>query len=180
MTTPHYAGPLSGIRILELASIGPDECLTRNPRLIYARMTGWGQTGPRAHTAGHDINDLSITGALHAMGTPEDPPFPPLNAVADVAGGSMLLVTGVLGALVDRAWTGQGQIVDVAMVDGVSVGMQMLWALRAQGPFQTRTTEPSTGVKGSAAMLYGYANCPRRCCRISCAWATVRPRPHPR
>lgn len=119
--------------VAERLGIGPGVCLERNPGLVYARMTGWGQEGPRAHTAGHDINYLSITGALHAIGAADSPPPPPLNLIADVAGGAMLLISGVLSALLDRERTGEGQVVDVAMVDGVSVGLQMLWALRSQG-----------------------------------------------
>ncbi len=119
--------------VTERLGIGPDVCLERNPRLVYARMTGWGQSGPRALQAGHDINYLSLTGALNAIGPASEVPPPPLNIIADVAGGSLMLVNGVLAALVERATTGLGQVVDVAMVDGVNAAMQMIWALRGQG-----------------------------------------------
>lgn len=118
--------------VTERLGIGPDVCLERNPRLVYARMTGWGQSGPRAQQVGHDINYLALTGALHAIGADSAPPPPPLNLVADVAGGASMLAVGVLGALVERQRTGRGQVVDVAMVDGVSTALQVVWALRAR------------------------------------------------
>jgi alpha-methylacyl-CoA racemase len=119
--------------VAEKLGVGPEECAQRNPRLVYARMTGWGQDGPWAHRAGHDINYLSLTGALHAIGRPGERPVPPLNLVADFGGGSMFLVAGVLAALVERQTSGRGQVVDVAMVDGVGVLSQLVWSLRASG-----------------------------------------------
>lgn len=119
--------------VAERLGIGPEVCLERNPRLIYARMTGWGQTGPLADRAGHDINYLALTGGLHAMGAPDEPPMPPLNLVADGAGGAMMLAMGVLAALVDRDRTGRGDIIDVAMVDGTAAALQIIWGLRGQG-----------------------------------------------
>lgn len=119
--------------VAERLGLGPADCRRRNPGLVYARMTGWGQTGPRASTAGHDINYLSLTGGLDAIGRRGERPLPPLNLVADIAGGSMMLVAGVLAALVERERTGNGQVVDVAMVDGTSVVLQMIWALRGVG-----------------------------------------------
>ena len=119
--------------VAERLGIGPDECLSRNPRLVYGRMTGWGQQGPRAARAGHDLNYLSLTGALAAMGRPGSPPPPPLNLVADYGGGSMLLLVGVLAALVERERSGLGQVVDAAMVDGVSLLAQLVWSMRAIG-----------------------------------------------
>jgi alpha-methylacyl-CoA racemase len=116
--------------VAERLGVGPDECLARNPRLVYGRMTGWGQQGPRAAQAGHDLNYLSLTGALAAMGRPGSPPSPPLNLVADYGGGSMLLLVGVLAALVERERSGRGQVVDAAMVDGVSLLAQLVWSMR--------------------------------------------------
>ncbi len=116
--------------VAERLGIGPDECLGRNPRLVYGRMTGWGQAGPRAAQAGHDLNYLSLTGALGAMGRPGSAPSPPLNLVADYGGGSMLLLVGVLAALTERERSGRGQIVDAAMVDGVSLLSQLMWSMR--------------------------------------------------
>jgi alpha-methylacyl-CoA racemase len=118
--------------VTERLGLGPQECLRRNPRLIYARMTGWGQDGPRASTAGHDINYLSLTGALHAIG-PASSPVPPLNLVGDYGGGSMFLITGILAALYEREHSGTGQVLDVAMVDGVSALLQPVREMRARG-----------------------------------------------
>src|SRR5919107_1154092 len=112
---------------------GPAECHALNPRLVYGRMTGWGQDGPLAQRAGHDINYLSLTGGLHATGRAGDRPVPPLNLVADMGGGSMLLLVGVLAALWEARSSGRGQVVDAAMVDGASVLMQMIWSLYGQG-----------------------------------------------
>ena len=126
---------LEGLRpgVAERLGIGPDALLEANPRLVYGRITGWGQDGPLASTAGHDLNYLGLTGALHAMGRPGEPPAPPLNLVADFGGGSMLLVLGVLAALVERGSSGRGQVVDAAMVDGVALLSQMTLALTAMG-----------------------------------------------
>jgi alpha-methylacyl-CoA racemase len=126
---------VEGLRpgVAERLGIGPQECLARNPRLVYARMTGWGQDGPWAGRVGHDINYVSITGALHAIGRAGERPVVPLNLVGDYGGGSMFLVTGVLAALFERHTSGRGQVVDAAMVDGTGVLSQMIWALRAMG-----------------------------------------------
>jgi alpha-methylacyl-CoA racemase len=126
---------LEGYRpgVAERLQVGPAECFAVNPRLVYGRATGWGQTGPFAHRAGHDINYMAITGALHALGGREDVAPPPLNLVADYGGGSMLLLTGVLAALWSAERTGRGQAVDAAMVDGVSLLSQKIWSWRAQG-----------------------------------------------
>ena len=105
--------------VAERLGIGPDEMCERNSRLVYARLTGWGQDGPYAAMAGHDINYIGLSGSLAAMG-PQDEPMPPLNLVGDYGGGGMLAVTGILAALVERATTGLGQVVDVAMVDGAA------------------------------------------------------------
>ncbi|WP_219412794.1 CaiB/BaiF CoA transferase family protein [Pseudonocardia nigra] len=123
---------LEGYRpgVTERLGVGPDDCLARNPRLVYARMTGWGQDGPMAARAGHDINYISLTGALHAIGRNGERPVPPLNLVGDFGGGSMLLVLGVLAALWEAQRSGEGQVVDAAMVDGASLLMQMVWGMR--------------------------------------------------
>jgi alpha-methylacyl-CoA racemase len=117
----------------ERLGIGPDDCAAVNPRLIFARITGWGQQGPVAQTAGHDINYLSQTGALSALGYRDRPPMPPLNLVADFGGGSMLVLLGIAVALYERERSGKGQVVDAAMVDGVSLLAQMMWTMKATG-----------------------------------------------
>jgi alpha-methylacyl-CoA racemase len=119
--------------VCEKLGIGPEVCLRRNPKLVFARMTGWGQEGPLAHAAGHDINYIAITGALYAMGRRGEKPVPPLNLVGDMGGGGMLLVTGVLAALLEAANSGQGQVIDVAMVDGAAQLMWMFHGFEAMG-----------------------------------------------
>ena len=123
--------------VTERLGLGPDDCLARNPRLVYARMTGWGQTGPLADRAGHDINYLGLTGALHAIG-PAEKPVPPLNIGADFGGGSMFLVVGVLAALLERATSGRGQVVDAAMVDGASSLITMVHGMLGAGLWRDR------------------------------------------
>jgi alpha-methylacyl-CoA racemase len=117
----------------ERLGIGPDDCGAVNPRLIFARITGWGQDGPLASTAGHDINYLSRTGALSAFGHRDRPPLPPMNLVADFGGGSMLVLLGIVTALYERERSGVGQVIDAAMVDGVSILAQMMWTMKATG-----------------------------------------------
>ncbi|AQT81671.1 carnitine dehydratase [Mycolicibacterium litorale] len=117
----------------ERLGIGPDDCAAVNPRLIFARMTGWGQDGPLATTAGHDINYLSQTGALNAIGYRDRPPVAPLNLVADFGGGSMLVLVGIIAALYERERSGRGQVIDAAMVDGVSILAQMMWTMKSTG-----------------------------------------------
>ncbi|MDF8359501.1 CaiB/BaiF CoA transferase family protein [Achromobacter anxifer] len=114
---------LEGFRpgVMERLGLGPDACLARNPRLVYGRMTGWGQDGPLAQAAGHDLNYIAITGALHAMGHAELPPAPPLHLVGDMGGGAMMLAFGVLCGLLEAGRTGQGQVVDAAICDGASM-----------------------------------------------------------
>ena len=119
--------------VAERLGIGPDACLERNPRLVYGRITGWGQEGPLAPRVGHDLNYLGLTGTLAAIGRSEGTPVPPLNLVADFGGGSMLLLVGVLAALHERERSGTGQVVDAAMVDGVALLSQMLWSFRGSG-----------------------------------------------
>lgn len=119
--------------VMERLGLGPAPLLAANPALVYARMTGWGQAGPMAQQAGHDINYLSLTGALHAMGDADRPPSPPLNFVGDYGGGSMFLIMGVLSALFAVQRTGKGQVVDAAIVDGVNSMMGMFHGLHAAG-----------------------------------------------
>jgi alpha-methylacyl-CoA racemase len=124
--------------VAERLGIGPGACLARQPRLVYTRVTGWGQTGPWAEHAGHDLNYLALTGALHSFGRAGGPPMIPVNLVADFGGGSMLALVGILAALVERDRSGRGQVVDAAMVDGVGLLSQMLWSLRGQGLWSDR------------------------------------------
>jgi alpha-methylacyl-CoA racemase len=119
--------------VCEKLGIGPDVCLQRNPKLVFARMTGWGQEGPLAQSAGHDINYISITGALYAMGRKGEKPVPPLNLVGDMGGGGMLLLNGVLAALLETTNSGKGQVIDVAMVDGAAQLMWMFHSFEAMG-----------------------------------------------
>ena len=144
------AGPLTGLRVVEFAGIGPgpfaamllsdmgaDVVQAANPRLVYGRMTGWGQTGPLAQAAGHDINYIAITGALHAIGTP-DTPVPPLNLVGDYGGGSLYLIVGILAALLEARSSGQGQVVDCAISDNVVNLMATFYGISAGGGWQDR------------------------------------------
>ncbi|RME61966.1 MAG: CoA transferase [Alphaproteobacteria bacterium] len=128
-------GLIEGFRpgVMERLGLGPDICLARNPRLVFARMTGWGQSGPMAPAAGHDINYIALTGALHAIGEKDAPPCPPLNLVGDYGGGAMFLVAGVLAALLSARASGKGQVVDVAMTDGTAALMSLFYACRASG-----------------------------------------------
>jgi len=142
--------------VMERLDVGPERCLELNPRLVYARMTGWGQDGPLARGAGHDLNYLSVTGSLAAMARPGEPPRFPMNLVADFGGGSMLLVVGLLAALVERGSSGRGQVVDVAMVDGVALLSQMMWSLRGQGWW---SDEPGTNLLDGGAPFYDVYAC---------------------
>ena len=119
--------------VTERLGLGPQDCAEVNGRLIYARMTGWGQTGPRSQRSGHDINYISLNGVLHAIGRAGERPVPPLNLVGDFGGGSMFLLVGILSALWERERSGQGQVIDAAMVDGSSVLAQMIYAFRHTG-----------------------------------------------
>src|SRR6266545_2693126 len=119
--------------VAERLGFGPEECRRRNARLVYARMTGWGQDGPLAGAPGHDINYLALSGALDAIGPAGGPPVPPLNVLGDFAGGGLLLVTGILAALYERERSGLGQVVDAAILDGVAGLLSMLHALTAAG-----------------------------------------------
>ena len=149
---------LEGYRpgVAERLGVGPQQCHAVNPALIYGRMTGWGQDGPMAAQAGHDLNYISLTGALHAIGPADRPPTVPLNLVGDFGGGSMFLVTGVLAALWERQRSGRGQVVDAAMVDGVSVLAQMIWAFRGAG---TWSDERDANLLDGGAPFYGTYAC---------------------
>jgi alpha-methylacyl-CoA racemase len=149
---------VEGLRpgVAERLGVGPDVCLARNPRLVYARMTGWGQQGPWSGRVGHDINYLSLTGVLHALGRAGEPPLPPLNLAADFGGGSMFCVTGILAALVERASSGLGQVIDIAMVDGAAVLAQIVWALRGHGDW---SGERGTNLLDGGAPFYDTYAC---------------------
>ncbi|MFD0684637.1 CaiB/BaiF CoA transferase family protein [Actinomadura fibrosa] len=129
---------LEGFRpgVTERLGVGPDDCLARNPRLVYGRMTGWGQEGPLAQSAGHDIGYIAVTGALHAIGRAGGPPQVPLNLLGDFAGGSMYLVVGVLSALLEAKTSGQGQVVDAAIVDGTAHLSTFIHGFLAGGMWQ--------------------------------------------
>jgi len=127
--------------VCEKLGIGPDVCMERNPKLIFARMTGWGQEGPLANAAGHDINYISITGALYAVGRKGEKPVVPLNLIGDFGGGGMLLVSGVLAALLETANSGKGQVIDVAMVDGAAQLMWMHYGFQAMGLWNEKERE---------------------------------------
>lgn len=142
--------------VMERLGLGPTECLERNPTLIYGRMTGWGQDGPWADRAGHDINYIAATGILRAMGPPNAPPLPPLNLVGDFGGGSMLLVVGVLAALWERDRSGSGQVIDAAMVDGANLLGQLLWSWRAAGRW---SDERGTNLLDGSAPFYRTYSC---------------------
>jgi len=122
--------------VAERLGLGPSECMASNPRLVYGRMTGYGQQGAWSQVAGHDLNYLSLTGALDAIGTADGGPVPPLNLVADYGGGTMFLVMGMLAALLERERSGRGQVVDAAMVDGASTLMSLFHGLAAAGSWQ--------------------------------------------
>jgi alpha-methylacyl-CoA racemase len=119
--------------VMERLGLGPDVCAKRNPKLVYGRMTGWGQEGPLASAAGHDINYISLTGALHTIGRHGEAPVPPLNLVGDFGGGTMYLIMGVLAALVERQSSGKGQVVDAAMTDGSASLMTIFYGLMHLG-----------------------------------------------
>jgi alpha-methylacyl-CoA racemase len=121
--------------VMERLGLGPDVCLGRNQRLVFGRMTGWGQQGPYADAAGHDINYIALAGALAHFGRADQPPTPPLNMVGDFGGGGMMLAFGVVCALLEAQRSGQGQVVDAAMVDGSAVLMSMFWAFSSAGLF---------------------------------------------
>jgi alpha-methylacyl-CoA racemase len=143
--------------VCEKLGIGPDVCFERNPKLIFARMTGWGQEGPLARAAGHDINYISLTGALYATGREGEKPVPPLNLVGDMGGGGMLLVNGVLAALLETHNSGKGQVIDVAMVDGAAQLMWMFHGFHALGGWDE--TRRGVNMLDGAAHFYDSYEC---------------------
>jgi alpha-methylacyl-CoA racemase len=124
--------------VMERLGLGPADCHVRNPKLVYGRMTGWGQTGPLARAAGHDINYIAVTGALHAIGRPGEAPPPPLNYVGDYGGGAMVLAVGILAALHEARDSGQGQVVDAAMTDGAALLSSVFYGMKAAGKWSTQ------------------------------------------
>ncbi|MBW2295330.1 MAG: CoA transferase [Deltaproteobacteria bacterium] len=130
-----YDALLEGFRpgVMERLGLGPEVCLERNPALVYGRMTGWGQTGPLANAAGHDINYIALAGALHPIGRRGEPPTVPLNLVGDFGGGGLMLAYGVVCALLERSRSGKGQVVDAAMVDGAATLMTIFHATQQLG-----------------------------------------------
>ncbi|MEM6587769.1 MAG: CaiB/BaiF CoA-transferase family protein [Pseudomonadota bacterium] len=159
-------GLIEGLRpgVMERLSLGPEPCLTANPKLVYGRMTGWGQTGPRAHTAGHDLAYIGLSGALWYAGAPGTPPMTPATLVGDIGGGAMYLVAGMLAGFLNAAKTGKGTVVDAAIVDGSAHMMALLMAMAAKGTMQ----EPR-----ARSLLDG----PHWCRSYACAdglWLTVQ------
>jgi alpha-methylacyl-CoA racemase len=142
--------------VAEKLGLGPKDVQARNPKLVYGRMTGWGQTGPLAQAAGHDINYIALSGALHSMGAADRPPVPPLNLVGDYGGGGMLLAVGVLAAYAQAQHSGQGQVVDAAMTDGAALLMAAQYGLMAKGFWHDR--RESNFVDGGAH-FYGTYEC---------------------
>jgi alpha-methylacyl-CoA racemase len=138
--------------VVEKLGLGPDVCLARNPRLVFARMTGFGGDGPLAHAAGHDINYIALTGALHAIGTADSGPVPPLNMIGDFGGGAMYLAFGVMAAVYETQRSGKGQIVDVGMVDGAASLMTPIYGLFASGYWKD---ERGSNILDGAAPFYG-------------------------
>ena len=146
-------GLMEGFRpgVAERLGIGPDVCLARNPKLVYGRMTGWGQDGPMASAAGHDIDYIALAGALEPMARAGQRPFPPLNLVGDFGGGGMMLAFGMCAAIISARQTGAGQVVDAAMVDGAAALMTMTYTLRSSGMWKE---ERGTNLLDTGAHFY--------------------------
>ena len=142
--------------VAERLGFGPDECAARNPRLVYGRMTGWGQDGPYAHTAGHDINYIALAGVLAHLGRAGEPPTPPINLVGDFGGGGMVMAFGIVCALLEAQRSGRGQVVDAAMVDGAATLMSMMWAFQAMGIW---SEERGTNMLDTGAHFYDTYEC---------------------
>jgi alpha-methylacyl-CoA racemase len=143
--------------VMERLGAGPDDCLARNAKLVYGRMTGWGQDGPYAHAAGHDINYISLAGALAHFGRAGQAPVPPLNLIGDFGGGGMFLAYGVVCALLEAQRSGVGQVVDAAMVDGAAVLMTMFWSFVEAGAFNEH--ERGTNLLDTGAHFYDVYRC---------------------
>jgi alpha-methylacyl-CoA racemase len=152
-------GLIEGFRpgVMERLGIGPDECLGRNPKLVFGRMTGWGQEGPYALAAGHDINYISLAGALAHYGRAGEAPTPPMNMVGDFGGGGMFLAFGVVCALLEAQRSGEGQVVDTAMVDGTATLMTMFWSMHHMGVFDIN--ERGTNMLDTGAHFYDVYEC---------------------
>jgi len=142
--------------VMERLGLGPETCLKQNPRLVYGRMTGWGQHGELSQAAGHDINYISLAGALGSMGYPDRPPTPPLNLIGDFGGGAMYLLSGVLAALLERHSSGNGQIIDAAMTDGTASLLSGFYGMMAMGMW---TTDRYKNRLDGGAFYYGSYEC---------------------
>jgi alpha-methylacyl-CoA racemase len=155
----HADALIEGFRpgVMERLGVGPDECLARNPRLVFGRMTGWGQDGPYSQAAGHDINYISLAGALAHFGRRGEAPVPPLNMVGDFGGGGMFLALGVVAALLEAQKSGAGQVVDTAMVDGTAVLMSMFWSFASIGMFNEDAR--GTNLLDTGAHFYDVYQC---------------------
>jgi alpha-methylacyl-CoA racemase len=141
---------------MERLGLGPDTLLAANPRLVYGRMTGWGQEGPLAHAAGHDINYIALAGALHTYGRAGEAPVPPVNAVGDFGGGGMLLAFGMLAGILSARATGKGQVIDCAMIDGAALLSALTWSLKAAGMWKD---ERGTNLLDTGAPYYDVYEC---------------------
>ena len=155
----HADALIEGFRpgVMERLGVGPDVCVARNPKLVFGRMTGWGQEGPYAASAGHDINYISLAGALAHFSRAGEAPVPPLNMVGDFGGGGMFLAYGVVCALLEAQKSGKGQVVDTAMVDGSAVLMSMFWAMKNIGIFDEN--KPGTNLLDTGAHFYDLFEC---------------------
>jgi len=151
-------GLLEGFRpgVMERLGVGPDVALKRNPRLVYGRMTGWGQTGPWSQMAGHDIDYIALTGALHTMGRKDEPPAPPLNLVGDFGGGALYLAFGLLAGIIEAKSSGKGQVVDCAMIDGAASLMTMFFNMKAVGMW---SAERDSNLLDGGAHFYDTYTC---------------------
>ena len=151
-------GLIEGFRpgVMERLGLGPDTALSRNPKLVYGRMTGWGQTGPLSHAAGHDLNYIALTGALHAMGRKNECPPPPLNLVGDFGGGALYLAFGLVSGIISAKESGEGQVVDCAMVDGASSLAAMFYGMRAAGIW---TDDREANILDGGAHFYDTYEC---------------------
>jgi len=149
---------IEGLRpgVMERLGLGPEICQARNPKLVYGRMTGWGQDGPLASAAGHDLNYIALSGALHAMGDADRPPTPPLNLVGDFGGGGMVLAFGIACALIEAKASGKGQVVDAAMTEGAGALMALIYGMRAAGLWSEKRGD---NMLDGAAPFYGCYEC---------------------